>query len=62
MKEKTKTYNIGSEPGFHTPLGHPAAEGDAYDAPPPGTPIGPVSDPLGIANSRTNGPKELPSK
>lgn len=59
----SKDSNIGSIPGFKTPLGKTAQEGDAADASPAATPYGPVPDPIGnISNKRPGGPGFLKDK
>jgi hypothetical protein len=50
-------------PGWHSPVLHPAAEGDAFDAPPPMVPGGPVPDPIGnMSDKAPHKPGELPTK
>ena len=64
-KSANINYTIGSQTGFHTPIGHATAEGDAYDAPPAMTPIGPVPDPIGNISgigAGKRGPQDLPTR
>lgn len=50
-------------PGWHTPVLHPAAEGDAFDAPPPLVPGGPIpANGTGFEQARPGKPGELPTK
>ena len=49
-------------PGWHSPVLHPAAEGDAFDAPPPEVPGGPPPDPIGNLPGMSKGTRELPLK
>lgn len=51
-------------PGWHSPILHPAAEGDAFDAPPPMVPGGPIpTNGTGFENvSKPGGPGYLPTK
>lgn len=59
----TDTKDPLKTPGFHTPVMSPPAEGDAYDAPAPIAPGGPVPDPIGnISPMRPGKPGELPMK
>lgn len=59
----TKKNDPFRTPGFHTPVLHPAAEGDAFNAPPPEIPGGPVPDPIGNISPMSPGkPGELPTK
>ena len=64
MADRKNARNIGNEPGFVSPLGKPSSAGDAMDASPPETPVGPVPDPIGnISKVGTpHGPQDLPNK
>lgn len=61
MAESTNEKDAFKTPGWHTPVLHPTAQGDAFDAPPPMVPGGPVPDPIGnVAPMKPGGPGYLP--